>query len=168
MRALPQYSARQISKKITTLVRATVSDFSSILAKKLHKTVHDIAIKKQLLEYENQGYQEALTVRKRRQNKGKKLPFKEPEGYHRGGVFWSPHSVQRSRDLLAEQEAEKQQNKAQKIELLELRKSTQLTREKLKEERRIALAAARERRVKGKAAKASSKALKQATQKAKE
>lgn len=124
--------------KLFALIKSTVSDLTSDLSKKLCNTIQDIAVQKQLLEQENQGLRESLIIQKKRQNKGKKLPINEPDGSYRGATFWSPHQVQRSRDILAQQEAEKQQIETQKNEQIEARRSAQIARQKLLEERRIA------------------------------
>lgn len=98
----------------------------------LRKVIHSLDAENKVIRSQLDDLRDTLSVRRTRQNKGKKLPTEEGDRYHGGAIFLSPCSVQR----------------------------------KLKEERRIARAKAKDARMKEKAAQARTKATEQAARKA--
>lgn len=135
-------------RKVDRLLKACVDVGASDRAKKLSRTIHSISVRAQLIEHENKGLHEALATQKKRLNRGKPLPLDQPDGYHGGAVFWSPHSVQRARNRLQQKEAKEQQLRLQKSEEAEARKASKQLKLKLLQERRVARAAAKEARTK--------------------
>jgi hypothetical protein len=154
-------------RKIERLFRSTVEDIATREARKLSQTIHSISVQKQLLEHENQGLREALINQRRRQTKGKTLPFEQPDEWHGGAVFWSPARVQRARDALARQEAEKQTQLHQKAQQKEVRIASQQLKARLLQEKRVARAEAREARARKKANQAPTRRLNQQASRAK-
>jgi hypothetical protein len=153
-------------RKIERLLRSTVRDIATEESRKLSQTIHSISVQKQLLEHENQGLREALANKKRRQTKGRTLPFEQPDEWHGGAVFWSPARVQRARDALAQQEAEKQQQQHQKKEQREIQKANQQLKAQLLQEKRVARAVAQEARARERAENATARRLYQQARKA--
>lgn len=153
-------------RKIERLLRSTVRDIATEESRKLSQTVHSISVQKQILEHENQGLREALTNKKRRQTKGRALLLEEPDEWHGGAVFWSPARVQRARDALTQQEAEKQELQHQKNEQKEIQKANQLLKARLQQEKRVARAEAQKARAKERADHATARRLHQQARKA--
>jgi hypothetical protein len=152
-------------RKIDRLLRAVVDTGGDNKAKKLSRTVHHISIQKQLLEHENQGLREALVIQKKRSKRGRPLPLDQPDEYHGGAVFWSPHSVQRARDRQHQKDIEERQLQLQKSEQAEARRASQQLKIRLLQERRVARAAARDARAKQRADEAAERRLNQQARK---
>jgi hypothetical protein len=74
-------------RKINELIKAAVAIGGGDKAKKLSRTIHSIAIKKQLVDYENKGLRIALGSEKRRSKRGKPLQQDEPDEYYREATF---------------------------------------------------------------------------------
>lgn len=153
-------------RKINRLLNAVVDTGGSSKAKKLSRTVHSISVQKQLLEHENQGLRQALTTKKQRQTKGKTLPLEQPEEWHGGAVFWSPSRIQKARNLLSQQEAEKQQLQLQKAQQQEIRIANKQLKARLQQEKRVERAAAKEARAREKADQAAKQRLRKQAHKA--
>jgi hypothetical protein len=145
-----------------------VKDIADTQSRKLSHTIHSISVQKQLLEHKNQGLREALANKKRRQTKGKTLPFNQPNERRRGAVFWSPSRVQRARDALAQQEAKKQEQQHQKNVQREIQKANQRLKAQLLQERRVARAEAQEARARERAEKGDKRRLNQQARRAKQ
>jgi hypothetical protein len=173
--SLPEQESRESStsvlsatdwRKIDRLMKAAVNVGGSSEAKKLSRTVHSIAVQKQLLQHENEGLRAALNNEKRRRKRGKPLPFDQINEGGGGAVFWSPSSVQKARERLQQKEADEEQLQLQKKEAAKVRKANNQLKAKLLQERRIARIEAQAARAKAKADQAAERAQKQQARKA--
>ena len=115
----------------------------SIKGKKLSRTVHLTAVQEQLLQHENEGLTVALSKEKRPMKRGKPLLLNQPNEYRGGAVFWSPSSVQKTRDCLQQKEADEEQLQPPKNEAAEVRKTSNQLKARLLQERRAVRAVAR-------------------------
>ncbi|PVH90561.1 hypothetical protein DM02DRAFT_607318 [Periconia macrospinosa] len=97
--------------KIETLVRSQVKDQTNREVKKLHRSLHHIAIQNDLLHAEVQNLTKALTIKKKQQKKSKPLDLQQRKEYHGRAVFYSPRKIReaRARAKVVEQEKEKQE-----------------------------------------------------------
>ena len=168
--SLPEQESRESStsvlsasdwRKIDRLIRVVAADMGTAKAKKLSRTIHSVAVGKQLLQHENEGLRAALGNEKRHRKRGKPLPLEQPDEYHGGAIFWSPKKVQEARDRLQQREAEEEQLQLQKTEAAKARRASQQLKARLLQERRAARAEARASRAKEKADQAAGRAQKQ-------
>ncbi|RYN88165.1 hypothetical protein AA0119_g12102 [Alternaria tenuissima] len=88
------------------LVRSTVKDQSDRDARKLHSSLHHIAIRCELQQSEIDGLREALRASKRCKKKSKRLDLQKDEEYDGGADFWPPRKFQdaRAREFVKQQE----------------------------------------------------------------
>jgi hypothetical protein len=139
-------------------------DKTSAEAKEVASLLHHLSNQNELLQDENKGLRDALTTKKKHNEKSKVLDLQQRQEYHGGAVFWSPRKMaegkarERTNKRLAEEE------KLQKAQMKQLQAANALYNKKLKEERRVATAAKREEREKEKAEKAARKAAEKAAQ----
>ncbi|KAF1978838.1 hypothetical protein BU23DRAFT_563725 [Bimuria novae-zelandiae CBS 107.79] len=133
-------------RKIDRRLRALVDIRVNTEAQKLSSAIHHISIQNQLLRTENKGLREALVTKKRRSKKGRPLPLDRSNSPHGEAQFWSPHNVQRARDLQQQKDAEEAENQRQKADRAEARKANQQLKARLAEERRATRTANREKR----------------------
>lgn len=131
-------------RKINRRLRSLEDQFDTTVVQQLSHTIHHISIQNQLLKEEIKGLQDALITKKRRSKRGRPLPLNQSDSDHGGAKFWSPHKVQRARDLQHQIDQDKKQKKRQKADQIEARRASQLLKARLLEERRVKRAADRE------------------------
>ncbi|KAJ8113338.1 hypothetical protein OPT61_g4513 [Boeremia exigua] len=140
--------------KIETLLRRVAKDESSKELRKVSRSLHHISIQNQLLHHEIAGLKEVLKTQKKHKNKSKALDFQEPEEYHGGAVFYSPHRVDKARQYKQVKQQEAEAEEARKVEMAELRRANKLYKERVAQERREQQAREKEERDQVKAKKA--------------
>ncbi|KAL5472053.1 hypothetical protein PMIN07_012610 [Paraphaeosphaeria minitans] len=149
--------------KFDRLLDAAINTGGGEEARKLSRTVHRVITQKLLLEQENQGLRDALSIKKNRLKRGRPLPLDQPDEDHTGGgaVFRSPHSVQRARDRQHQKDIAEQQLQLQKSEQAEARQANKALKARLLQERRAARRAAQDARAKQRANQATQRHLNQ-------
>jgi conjugal transfer/entry exclusion protein len=133
-----------------------VKDQSDRDARKLHSSLHYIAIRYELQQTEIDGLREALRASKRCKKKSKRLDLQKDEEYDGGADFWSPGKFQDARAREVVKQEENQLLAAQKAEMKKLRRSNKLCKEEMAKARRVAREAAKVAREREKAEKAES------------
>jgi hypothetical protein len=72
------------------LVRAAVASHDNNLMQKVESLIHRAFTHTKLLEYQNQGLEASLTIKKKRKKSGKALLLQEACGKSEGGYFFLP------------------------------------------------------------------------------
>ncbi|KAF1936079.1 hypothetical protein EJ02DRAFT_482230, partial [Clathrospora elynae] len=149
-------------RKIERLLRVVANGSRTKHTQRLSQTIHSMSVKQQLIQHENEGLREALSIQKRRQKRGKPLPLEQPEEYYGGAVLWTPRKVKKAREQLEQKEHEGEQLQQQKAEAAEQWRSDQQLKARLIQERRVARAEARVAKAKKKADLAENQRVQQA------
>ncbi|KAJ8112467.1 hypothetical protein OPT61_g5173 [Boeremia exigua] len=132
--------------KIETLLRRVAKGESSKELRKVSRSLHHISIQNQLLHHEIAGLKEVLKTQKKHKKKSKALDFQEPEEYHSGAVFYSPHRVDKARQYKQVKQLEAEAEEARKAEMAELRRANKLYKERVAQEKREQRAREKEER----------------------
>jgi hypothetical protein len=79
-----------------------VANHNKNLMQEVESLIHRASTHTKLLEYQNQGLEASLTIKKKRKKSGKALLLQEACGKSGGGYFFSPLSLESARALQAE------------------------------------------------------------------
>jgi len=145
-------------RKMDRLIRSAVKDQGSQDTKKLRQSLHHLSVQNELLKHEIDGLKQALSIKRKRNKKGKPLDLQQRQEYHGGAVFWSPRKVREARVRQAIKEREEKEQQLQKAKVAELKKAAKLYKEKIQQEKRAAREAAKEAKEKERAKKAAQRA----------
>ena len=113
-----------------------------------------MAIQNTLLQSENEGLLDALTVKKRRDTKGKSLDLLQHYEYWGPSMMWTPRSFREAKTRMKLAREEREAEEKEKANMKELAKANKLYKEKIAQEKRDARAREKEERDRRKAEKA--------------
>jgi hypothetical protein len=103
---LPQPRPSDLSlphwNRVESLVRAAVANHNKKLIQEVESLIHCASTHTKLLEYQNQGLEASLTIKKKRKKSSKALLLQEACEKSGGGYFFSPSSLKSARALQAE------------------------------------------------------------------
>jgi hypothetical protein len=92
---------------------AAVKDKADALTKELSASIHSFQVNNELLNHENEGLRQALTLKKKHKKKSKLLDLQQRQEYHGGAVFWSSRKVREAR---VREGVEQQEEEAEKLQ----------------------------------------------------
>jgi hypothetical protein len=110
-----------------------------------------MAIQNTLLQSENEGLLDALTVKKRREIKGKPLDLLQHYEYWGSSMMWTPRSFREAKVRMKQAQGEKEAGELDKANMRELKKASKLHNDKIAEEKKAQRARDQEARKKEKA-----------------
>ena len=105
-----------------------------------------MTIQNTLLQSENEGLLNALTVKKRRETKGKSLDLLQHYKYWGPSMMWTPRSFREAKTRIRLAKEERVAEEKKKADIKELAKANKLYDEKIAQERRDARAREKEER----------------------
>jgi flagellar biosynthesis GTPase FlhF len=148
--------------KIESLVRNISTDRSSKDTRKILRSLHHISIQNELLHNEIVGLKNSLQRKKKHSKKSHTLPLQQRQEYHGGAVLWSPSKRREAEHRYDVVQRLDMEGKLRKADERKLAAAKKLSKEKEKEQRRVARKAAKEVREKEKADAAIQKAVQMA------
>ena len=120
----------------------------------VRQSLHHMAIQNTLLQSENEGLLDALTVKRRRETKGKSLDLLQHYEYWGPSMMWTPRSFREAKTRMRLAREEREADEKEKADMKELAKANKLYNDKIAQERRNARAREKEERKQLKAEKA--------------
>lgn len=120
----------------------------------VRQSLYHMAIQNTLLQSENEGLLDALTVKRRRETKGKSLDLLQHYEYWGPSMMWTPRSFREAKTRMRLAREEREADKKEKADMKELAKANKLYNDKIAQERRNARAREKEERKQLKAEKA--------------
>jgi hypothetical protein len=135
-------------------LRRVAKDEGSKELRKISRSLHYISIQNSLLHHEIAGLKEVLKTQKKHKKKSKPLNFQQPNEYHGGATFYSPHRVEKARQYKQAKQQELEADKLKKAEMAELRHANKLYKEKIAQQKREQQVREKEERDQVKAKKA--------------
>ena len=112
----------------------------------VQQSLYHIAIRNTLLQSENKGLLNALTVKKRREKKGKSLDLLQHYEYWGPSMMWTPRSFREAKTRMKLAREEREADEKEKANMKELSKANKLYNEKIAQEKRDARAREKEER----------------------
>jgi hypothetical protein len=112
-------------------LRRVAKDEGSKELRKISCSLHHILIQNSLLHHEIAGLKEVLKTQKKHKKKSKPLDFQQPDEYHGGATFYSPHRVEKARQYKQAKQQELEADELKKAEMAELRHANKLYKEKI-------------------------------------
>ncbi|KAF1361280.1 hypothetical protein EJ07DRAFT_78729, partial [Lizonia empirigonia] len=149
----PTYSG-EAWQKLNTVIKRALSGASEKDASIVRQSLHHMAIQNTLLQSENKGLLDALTVKKRRGMKGKSLDLLQHYEYWGPSMMWTPRSFREAKTRMRLAREEQEADKKEKADMKELAKANKLYNEKIAQEKRNARAREKVEREQLKAEKA--------------
>jgi hypothetical protein len=101
---------------VESLVRAAVANHNKKLIQVVESLIHCASTHTKLLEYQNQGLEASLTIKKKRKKSSKALLLQEACEKSEGGYFFSPSSLKSAQALQAEYQHQEDLAAAQKAD----------------------------------------------------
>ena len=120
----------------------------------VRQSLYHMAIQNTLLQSENEGLLDALTVKRRRETKGKSLDLLQHYEYWGPSMMWTPRSFREAKTRMRLAREEREADEKEKADMKELAKANKLYNDKIAQERRNARAREKEERKQLKAEKA--------------
>jgi hypothetical protein len=120
----------------------------------VRQSLHHMAIQNTLLQSDNEGLLDALTVKKRREKKGKSLDLLQHYEYWGPSMMWTPRSFREAKTRMKLAKEEREADEKEKANMKELARANKLYNEKIAQEKRDARAREKEERDQLKAEKA--------------
>jgi hypothetical protein len=102
--------------RVKSLVRAAVANHNKKLIQEVESLIHCASTHTKLLEYQNQGLEASLTIKKKRKKSSKALLLQETCGKSGGGYFFLPSSLKSAQALQAEYQHQEDLAAAQKAD----------------------------------------------------
>ncbi|PVH90255.1 hypothetical protein DM02DRAFT_548161 [Periconia macrospinosa] len=112
----------------------------------IRQSLHHMAIQNTLLPSENEGLLGALTVKERRETKGKSLDLLQHYEYWEPSRLWTPRSFGEAKTRMRLAREEREADVKEKANMKELAKANKLYNEKIAQEKREARAKEKEER----------------------
>jgi hypothetical protein len=144
----------QVWQKLNTVMKRAMSGASEKDASTIRQSLHHIAIQNTLLQSENEGLLDALTVKKKRETKGKSLDLLQHYEYLGPSMMWTPRSFTEAKTRMRLARAEREADEKEKANMKELTKANKLYNENIMQEKRDARAREKKERNQLKANKA--------------
>ena len=141
-------------QKLNTVMKRALSGASEKDASIVRQSLHHMAIQNTLLQSENEGLLDALTVKRRRETKGKSLDLLQHYEYWGPSMMWTPRSFREAKTRMRLAREEREADEKEKADMKELAKANKLYNDKIAQERRNARAREKEERKQLKAEKA--------------
>ncbi|KAF1354169.1 hypothetical protein EJ07DRAFT_134324 [Lizonia empirigonia] len=141
-------------QKLNTVIKRALSGALEKNASIVRQSLHHMAIQNTLLQSENEGLLDALTVKKRRGMKGKSLDLLQHYEYWGPSMMWTPRSFREAKTRMRLAREEQEADKKEKADMKELAKANKLYNEKIAQEKRDARAREKVEREQLKAEKA--------------
>jgi hypothetical protein len=141
-------------QKLNTVMKRALSGATEKDASIVRQSLHHMAIQSTLPQSENGGLLDALTVKKRREIKGKSLDLLQHYEYWGPSMMWTPRSFREAKTRMKLAREEQEAGEKEKATMKELAKATKLYNEKIAQEKRDARAREKVERERLKAEKA--------------
>jgi hypothetical protein len=125
---------------------AAVKDEADASTKELSASIHSLQVNNELLNHENEGLRQALTLKKKHKKKSKLLVLQQRQEYHGGAVFWSPRKVREARVRERVKQQQEEAEKLQKAQTKELKAAASLYKSKIAAEAKALRETAKEAR----------------------
>ncbi|KAF7570014.1 hypothetical protein PtrM4_100160 [Pyrenophora tritici-repentis] len=132
--------------QLRKLFNATVKDQTDEARKELSASIHSLQAHNDILNTENEGLRQALTLKKKHKKKSKPLDLQQRKEYHGGAVFWSPSKLREARVHEQVNRQEEEAEKLQKAQTKELKAAAALYKKKIAEEAKVLRESAKEAR----------------------
>ncbi|KAI0568627.1 hypothetical protein TUN199_11800, partial [Pyrenophora tritici-repentis] len=132
--------------QLRKLFNATVKDQTDEARKELSASIHSLQAHNDILNTENEGLRQALTLKKKHKKKSKPLDLQQRKEYHGGAVFWSPSKLREARVHEQVNRQEEEAEKLQKAQTKELKAAAALYKKKIAEEAKALRESAKEAR----------------------
>jgi hypothetical protein len=137
-------------QKLNTVMKRALSGASEKDASIVRQSLHHMAIQNTLLQSENEGLLDALTVKKRREMEGKSLDMLQHYEYWGPSMMWTPRSFREAKVRMKQAQEEKEADELDKANTRELKKASKLYNDKIAEEKKAQRAGDQEARRKAK------------------
>lgn len=119
------------------LLKEFKADPGALDARRMSNEILALVATNTLLQQENIDLKEAISIEKKRRQRGKALLLEPPEEYHGGAVFWSPSKVQQARDAQQQKELDEAAAQHQKDEAVKARAEQKQLKQQLLEQRQV-------------------------------
>ena len=131
----PTYSG-EAWQKLNTVVKRALSGASEKDASVIRQSLHHMAIQNTLLKSENEGLLDALTIKRKRETKGKSLDLLQHYEYWGPSMMWTPRSFREAKVRMRLAKQEREAEEKEKANRKELKKASKLYNDKIAEEKR--------------------------------
>jgi hypothetical protein len=141
-------------QELNTVMKRALSGASEKDVSIVRQSLHHMAIQNTLLQSENEGLLDALTVKRRREAKGKSLDLLQHYEYWGPAMMWTPRSFREAKTRMRLARERREAEEKEKADKKELAKANKLYNEKVARQKRDARAREKEERDRLKAKKA--------------